>query len=343
VRAPSRWSTAATPPFAPRWTLDAQDFQDTYGARAGACHRDDALLGCARVSLGEWGLLYAVVINVHAAPQQKLQEDRVVLPWGLMKPQLELQVNGSDHCEFWVCPYPDPGIGGDHLAVLVKRNRVDGATVGTADVEDPAERLVANPGEQTLAANLAYTLGASMVGPTLTATLRKLAVTGRVARPDAVFDVGLANFVRAVSGEYIFPWRDAAAMVDAYLALIADNSAVARHCHPGWVSLRCINGTTSALSMFSSGVGEKFCSIELPLLLGLEDTWVASTAETLRRYQALCEAHGGRFHWAQAWVKDQAGLRDYLLQHYPRFNAWRRGQREVGGSRFDHGTLPASV
>ncbi|MBL8915154.1 MAG: hypothetical protein JNM17_30900 [Archangium sp.] len=291
----------------------------------------------ARVSFGEFGVIHAVVLQV--VPHYRIEESRILTTWEHERDTIvRLSEDPSlRHIELWINPYPNI-FNGDHSAILVKRKQVDSnAPLNDAGFEDPAAPIAADKIWQKNLTWMAYNLAPEIVGAVLGGNLAKLPLTGRVQEPNDIFDIGKANEIPAVSGEYIFKASQAELAVDTYLAHLHAN-AMRWLQHPGWVSLRFVNGTTSRMSMFNSSQGakEKFCSIELPMVTGGTATWLPQIRQSIEGYQAVCRsaALNGRMHWAQSWKLSDAEKPAFLTSHYPEWKKWRSHQQQIGGATF---------
>lgn len=323
--------------------LTLADLQQTYGQRVNRLIKEtnDDVLKSARVSFGEWGIIHSVIMRV--VPRYLLGETRTLTTWeeeraGILALSAQADLR---HLEVWINPYPNI-FTHHHTAVLVKRQHVDwGTALASAGYQDTALEIAKSPAKQKFAAWCAYNLAPEIVGAVLEDQLLKLRLNGtRIARADDVFDIGLANELHAVSGEYVFPEADAVEAVDSYLRLLHINAGRHRP-HPGWVSLRFVNGSTSRMSMFH-GPG-RFCTVELPLITGGTHAWRTHIQESLMSYQNLCLELQGRMHWAQSWELNGPELKEYLSVEYPEFATWREHQAAVGTAAFDNGCFPPSI
>lgn len=319
-------------------SLEKKDFEASYGDLAGEFVKEDSVLRSARVSLGEWGIIYAVIVR--AVPFYRLGERRDLTTWEKEREGILALAGHVDlrHLELWINPYANV-LNGRHSAVLVRRWRRDKETpLENAGYFDPAINIANSPRLQRFTAWCAYNFAPEIVGSILEDNLRKLQLSGeRVANPDDVFDIGRANELPASSGEYVFPATRAVEAIDSFLKLLHDNAGRHRP-HPGWVSLRFVKNTTSRMSMFHGQ--ELCCTVELPLITGGTDRWHAHIEESLASYQALCLQLGGRVHWAQTWKMNESELGAYLADEYPEFSTWRDHQRKYGTATFNNGCLP---
>lgn len=313
--------------------LTERHFRDAYGAFAGDWISAEDAIQHARVSMGEFGVMHSVVARVDE--RYKLSETKTLADWELIQADLEGLHAQTRHLEIWIAPYAKV-VTGRHRCVVVTRHQVS----VEADDESAGYRDLASgrtsPQEQRTLAHHAYTWHPALIGAIVEGQLSQLPLEGRVAQPDAVFDIGDANQFSASSVEYVVPLEKAVELVDALLARIASN-VDKWLTHSGWVSLRFVAGTRSTLSMFN-GPGP-FCTLELPLINGADPRHHAQVERTLRSYQAVALAHGARPHWAQSWWLKDNELQT-LLTSYPGYAQWRGLQQRVGGEVFRTGRFP---
>lgn len=290
---------------------DPVKFSARYGATRTLVQKDEWFYSVL-VSLGTMGVIYSAVVTVR--PAYQLLEHRRLEPWSAVKGNMLARSSRFRHFEVFVNPYRRRD-SGEHMCLVTERDIAPAhqKTILRPKSSVSAERLVFRPTTQQGVIDLSNATP-RMIPFLLEQGLEALVspASGHCEESFRIFNVGLINDAKVLSGEYFIPLENAAKAIDTLIGVIRDNT---RHgiFQTGPLSCRFIKASEAYLSMIHGG---DRMSIEIALFIEGR-----GTLDALDSYEQALYALGSRPHWGQ--MHRLSGARGWIDDAYSKMGIWR--------------------
>lgn len=290
--------------------------------------KDDDWFYAALVSMGCFGIVYAVVVK--AVDQFWIREQRSIVsyrdlskPGGYLEAYLKRPRDPAfpEHLEVTVSPYPNGSPQNDHDALLTRRYRLSEPPAPTHENRTRGllgdGQILASPTLRSLTEDFLTEMldGADLRGLSRIhrAFMQALVDKDYVDYGHRVFNLGEANRFTVYGIEMAFDLRQTIAATERIFQLAREEYEEGRH-HSVPVTLRFVRAAKSHLAMQE---GRDTTMIEIGGLVAAR-----GSEELLRNYEkVLMKEFGARPHWGL----DLSVFEDFseVERLYPRAKQWR--------------------
>lgn len=243
--------------------------------------QDDRMFNAAIVSMGCFGVVYAVTLKVRAS--YWIEETRLCVPWRKVKKTMLADAAKVRHYEILVCPYPtwQPDGSFDHTTLVSNRREVpfDAKTtprVRNLGLASYADGFIMRWGAHDFAADVVSQLligsktAQAALPSQIEGVVRLLQVRKYSSWASHILLLGAGNSMMAWSNEMAIPVSRCVAAIDTILALAADKYKNAKGFHTSPIGVRFVAASRGTLSPQGAWPGlpegEATCMIETPIL-----------------------------------------------------------------------------
>jgi L-gulono-1,4-lactone dehydrogenase len=276
--------------------------------------QDDEWFNATLVSMGCFGIIYAVTIEVE--PRFWLKETRTIHTWAQVRGQLSNRdVLEHDNRHYEVCLNPH-GENATNRCLVTTRNLAAEPRRRPPDKRrrNVLTELVSPLPIVHFLLDRLFTRHPRVTPWAIDKGLDALRDDEYTNLSYKVLNIGAANFIPAYSSEIAVPLEDDQHIeaVERIIAIANSRARVGRVYHTAPIALRFVKASDAHLSMMQ---GRDTMVIELIMMTNTE-----GGMELLATYEDALYELSGRPHWGQLnWLTDSY---DLVSRLYPRLDAW---------------------